>query len=183
MRKSLTAKAQTAGGLLFVLFLVVSGAYCSVVRVTNEIGPVGMDTSGRQILIQSLEAYLADDQVRVTSEWEDTNIVGRMIQEPMRTTMRFISEDPAAKADADGILAQPFTAFTGGMTEISMSRDRTLSRDEFDLRLRDLNVRTVGEMLAAMGFRRYEVWFGTSKISVELPQIGNGNTRFVGGDR
>jgi hypothetical protein len=64
-----------------------------------------------------------------------------------------------------------------------MSRDRKLSRDEFDLRLRDLNVRTVGEMLAAMGFRRYEVWFGTSKISVELPQIGSGNVRWVGGDR
>jgi hypothetical protein len=119
MRKSLTAKAQTAGGLLLVVFLVVWGAYCSVVRVTNEIGPVGMDTTGRRIWIQSLEAYLADDQVRVTSEWADTNIVGRIIQEPMRTTMRFISEDPAAEADADAILAQPFTAVTSGSNEVS----------------------------------------------------------------
>ena len=168
--------------LLAPLFLIASAC-----AVSNEVGPVGMDTDGRQIFLQTLEHRFRDSGVRVTSEWDDSNILQRFAQEPMRTTFRLIGPgeaDADASRRAEESLALRFDEITVEITEISMGSDRKMSGRDFEKRLRELGVVTVADMLGAMGFRRYELFAGSKLVFArDLPVIGRGNVKHVGGER
>lgn len=167
--------------------MIVAAGYCGFGRVVNEVGPVGMDVAGRQIFLQTLETALRDSGVRVTSEWDDTNVLGRLVQEPMRTTIRLIG--PADRTDgiaenAAALLRQPHGNLTRELQTIWISENYKVTGQEFATMLAREGVQTLGDALAAMGFRRYEYFAATRLVfAADLPSISRGNIKHVGGQR
>ena len=65
-----------------------------------------------------------------------------------------------------------------------LRKDVSETREEFLSKVRELGVKTLADLLAAMGFRRYEVYAaGQLNFATELPKIGGGNMRVVGTER
>lgn len=185
---SAQSRLQSVLGCVSVLAFVLAGGYCNFVRTADEIGPAGVDTDGRQIWIDSLASGIDDATLTITSEWEDSNILSRLlIQEPMRTTLRFKSTHAVSEVDlhADTTLSQPATSFIDAFGErIWLRRDVSETRDEFVSRLTELGVRTEADVLAAMGFRRYEVYAAGEVIfATDLPKVGDGNVKIAGTER
>jgi hypothetical protein len=158
------------------------------VRTANEIGPAGVDTDGRQIWIDSLASRIDDPTLTITSEWEDSSVLTRLlVQEPMRTTLRFKSTHAVAEVNlnAEATLSQPASSFTDALADqVWLRRDVRETREEFVSRLSELGVRTEADVLAAMGFRWYEVYAAGQLIfATGLPNVGNGNVKFAGTER
>lgn len=172
-----------------VLFIAYS-IYAVLLRQTNEIGPIGFDKVGRQIFLQTLEAENKDAGLRVTSEWEDTTFMERMfIKAPMRTTMRFILDKPAGPYGVHTLqtfLDAPWQTYFMGMgpkTEVFFQEEVRLSLADLYTALGKVGAKTNKDMLAAMGFRRYEIYQGTALVTRhELKSIGRGNMKIMGGE-
>jgi len=182
-------------GSLFAMFALTLGlslsVYSACFRVTNEIGPVGADKSGRQIFVQTLaELYGKPMGFAVTSEWDDSTVVGRLVvAEPMRTTFRIVFDENQPRPTADlevaflGLSNREFFAqFNPGPdASIHLRQDWEMPFSEFFNKLDEIGARTVRQMLAALGFRRFEVFHGAVRLlSVDLPEIWRPNIRWVG---
>jgi hypothetical protein len=181
-----SSRAQFAIGCLIAVFVFAVPVYFQFIRVANEIGPVGMDVDGRKILLQTLSDGSANGS-RATSEWEDSNVLVRLIvQEPMRTTFRLRLPENAGttREDHKSALGGPFTPFDSSTEGIFMTANTKIDGAELNKRLSDLQVGTLAELLAAFGFRRYEVYQGTGLLfAADLPKVGEGNTRIAGWTR
>lgn len=179
-------RGQTAIGCLVAILVIAIPGYFQFVRVANEFGPVGMDVDGRRIFLQSLSAG-AVSGAGVTSEWEDSNVVARLlIQEPMRTTIRIRLPANAGTTSSEQMtaLSAPFTPFDDNGEQLYLTAKATIGVPELNKRLSDLSVRTFGDLLAACGFRRYEVYQGSDLLfASDLPKVGEGNTKFAGWTR
>ncbi len=180
--------AQTAVGCLLLLAFLVASGYCQFVRTADEIGPAGVNTDGRQIWIEMIQSSAGSPPVTVTSEWEDSNLLVRLlVQEPMRTTLRFRTEESVTGVDTSArrSLDQNASAVTDGLGDrVPLRKDETESRADFVARLSKLGVRTVADLLGALGFRRYEVYSGGQLVfATDLPRIGQGNVKIAGTER
>ena len=135
-----------------------------------------------------MAAGIDDQTLTITSEWEDSNVVTRLlIQEPMRTTLRFRSTRAPSElsVNAETTLNQPVATLTADLgSTMWLRKDVSETREVFVSHLNDLGVRTLADLLAAMGFRRYEVYgAGQLIFATDLPKIGNGNVRIGGTER
>lgn len=180
------------GAVAFLLFIVI-GIHSTYFRVTNEIGPIGADKAGRQIFLQTLQYYLGDPLgVTLTSEWSDSTFLGRLLfQEPMRTTIRFVSSETLAQVDPEAprqFLNASFREFFGQFkppaeASISLRENDSIPLSEFYGKLDALGASSVADMLAAMGFRRFEVYHGERLLAAsDLPTVGRANVKWVGGN-
>lgn len=187
----MNAKAGRFLAAIGVLAVIAIGLH-SCFRVTNEIGPIGADKAGRQIFLQSLQYYFGTPLgLTVTSEWSDSTFLGRLfIQEPMRTTIRFVAPD-SVQSDAGApsqFLNTPFRDFFNQFkpppnASISLRENDSILLPEFYKRLDSLGASSVADMLAAMGFRRFEVYRGERLVTErELPTIGRANIKWAGGE-
>lgn len=174
-----------------VLLVIAASFYHACFKVTNEIGPIGADKAGRQIFLQSLQHYMGEPLgLNITSEWADSSFLGRLvIQEPMRTTIRF---EVASTRDAPDpktfveFLELPYPRFFAEFNpppdaSISLREDHEILLADFYHRLDELGVATVGEMFACLGFRRFELYHGQRAVlQSDLPQVHRPNVKWVG---
>jgi len=143
---------------------------------TNESAFLGMDKSGRQIFIQTMDHYAKsiDSSVSVTSEWEDYSLLQRFWQEPMRTTLRIHktttdgngqSQTPPDLAllfpsgDIEKILEAPYKEFLQSYTsKISMSENYSITPQELEDLANKAKVVTLRDLLRGFGFKKYEYY-------------------------
>ncbi|MCX6745384.1 MAG: hypothetical protein NTX82_07770 [Candidatus Parcubacteria bacterium] len=147
---------------LGVVFLIGYLVYYSLVRTTNEIGFLGADKSGRQVLIQTLDDYLKPD-VKVDSDFYDHSFLSRMlIQEPMRTTIRFDIQNPQNKiffSSAESFLSQSNDEFVKNFKEkIFMQEGYEITPRELQKRLEDKEAKTMEDFLAGFGFNKFQMY-------------------------
>lgn len=119
-----------------IIFLVVYGVYSMFFKTTNEIGFLGADKAGRQVFIQSLDSFLKQGNISVDSDFNDHNILSRIIiGEPMRTTIRFDMTNPPKALnieDAGGFLNQPYTLFIDEYKDkITLQDNLEMSKEDF----------------------------------------------------
>ena len=167
------------------------GTYGACFKVTNEIGPVGADKSGRQIFIQTIDKlYGRPLGMTVTSEWADTNLVQRLIVgEPMRTTFRFVVDSSLSAPSVEygqQFLASSFRSFFAQFNPppnatLSLRDDRKIPLSDFIGRLDQMNAASVEDMLAALGFRRFDIVFRAKTVFMaDLKEISRPNAKWVG---
>lgn len=183
--------------LIAAVVVLVLGYACwdGFLRTTNEIGPIGADKVGRQILLQDFDTYFGQRvdsttsgyAVNVTSEFGIVPFPIRLLQEPMRTT--FLLQYRKRWADltidtsfADRLLAMPSDSILKEYRDsVSMRRDWRISPDTLRARLAALGVTTFGQFLAAFGFRKLEADVdGAMFIVRSLPAVGKGNSKWMG---
>lgn len=186
------AKEYSIGAL--VVLGITLYAYHSITTTVNERGFLGMDKTGRQIFIQTMNHYAGtiDDSVSVTSDWEDYSLIQRLWQEPMRTTLRIkktmdddeylqlqIAEGLAMTFPADDVeesLDYPYKEFLQEYSsEISMTEDYSMPFQELEERADEKGVVTYRDLLRGFGFTDYEYYInGELKSAVELnPNVKN----------
>ena len=169
-------------GLTILLFIGYS-FYWSFFRTTNEIGFLGADKSGRQVLIQTLDSYYSPD-VRVDSDFFDYTFISRiMIQEPMRTTIRFDiqnEKNTASLSSVENFLTQPYNGFIDNFKEkIFMQDGYEITPEELKESLSEKNVKTMEDFLAGFGFKKFQIYEkGIHKLTVEIK--GNKNVYWAG---
>lgn len=177
------------GGLLGVvlLTLIAWGVWGAFFKVTNEIGPLGADKVGRQIMIQSLDHHFqkANQDISVDSDFFDHNILSRLIQEPMRTTFRFTIGPKANDLTiqlAREWLEQPYNLFLREYTgRVTLQDSLEMTPPEIDGKLRELGTETMGDYLSAWGFRIFEVYQGERLVlATKLKIIGRPNIKHIG---
>lgn len=189
MSKKLGA-APAAGAAAFLL-LVGFSLYHSCFRVTNEIGPIGADKAGRQIFLQSLQHYMGKPLgYTVTSEWSDSSFLVRLlVQEPMRTTIRFVLPKDGGEPDSRPfieLLEAPYPRFFALFNsppdaEIWLREEHSVPLANFYERLDDIGASTVEDMFASLGFRRFEVYYdGRALLQRDLRQVHRANVKWVG---
>lgn len=189
---SQTPKGVSAVGTAAVLLIIGLSVYHSCFRVTNEIGPIGADKAGRQIFLQSLQHYMGEPLgFTVTSEWSDLPLLKRLlVQEPMRTTIRFVfskgADQPDPRPFAE-LLEAPYPRFfalfnSSPDAEIWLREEHSVPLADFSERLDELGAFTVEDMFASLGFRRFEVYHGGRALLMrDLPEVHRANVKWVGG--
>ncbi|AKM81277.1 MAG: hypothetical protein UT13_C0001G0316 [Candidatus Pacebacteria bacterium GW2011_GWF2_38_9] len=162
-----------------VIAIIVYSFYFTIFKTTNEVGFMGMDKVGRQVFIQSMDAYL-DPNVDVDSDFFDYNILYRLvIQEPMRTVLKFDIRDEnefqASPESVDAFLASPASGILDMyQDEVMMQEEYRLTPEELKQSAKDEGVETVSDLLSGFGFERFDVYSRGSLIkSVELPKTEN----------
>lgn len=169
-------------GICVAIFISYS-IYYSIIRTTNEIGFIGADKAGRQVLIQTLDNYLKPD-VRVDSDFNDHSFLERMlIQEPMRTTLRFDIQNNQNKinlSSAENFLSQPYGSFLSNFKDkIFLKEGYEVSPEEFDKNLKDKGAKTMEDFLAGFGFKKLQIYEkGKHVLTVEIN--GNKNVYWAG---
>lgn len=128
--------------------------------------------------------------LRVTSEWEDSYFLERLIVgEPMRTTLRFVVPENGPPPDPRAsrvFLDSPIGLFFGRLNpppeaKIHVTADRSVPLKTFLDSLDELQAKTLEDMFASMGFRRYEMYYGKQPVvGYDLKQIGKGNSKWIG---
>ena len=192
MQKSQKIKEYLIGAV--IIFAIGIYGFHYFTTTINERGFLGMDKSGRQVFIQTVDHYAStiDNSVTVTSNWEDFSLLERLWQEPMRTTLRIyktIDEDEyvnfqIAESFADIIPSQdieaslevPYSEFLHNYySEISMSEDYSVTPDELDEFAKEAGVVTYRDLLRGFGFTNYEYYVnGELKSSIILnPNVTN----------
>ncbi len=166
----------SVGGVIAIIFY---SFYFTLFKTTNEIGFMGMDKTGRQVFIQSMDAYL-DPNVDVDSDFFDHNILYRLvIQEPMRTVLKFDIRDEnefrATPQSVDSFLASPASSILDMyQDEVMMQEEYRLTPEELKQSAKDKGVETVSDLLSGFGFERFDVYSRGNLIkSVELPKTKN----------
>ena len=161
--------------LIGICFVAITGyfLYFNFIRNTNEIGYLGIDKNGRQIFIQTLDNYLEPD-TKVDSDINDHNIFSRiLIQEPMRTTIRFDSKSSSNKislTNADEYLSQPYNVILDEYTgDISTRSDSKITPDDLKKRLDEKGVKTIEDLLAGFGFKKLQI-YNRKDFPVVLPR-------------
>ena len=182
---------------LFLLAFFALGVWQACFQVTNEIGPVGMDKVGRQVFLQSFDAYAhrsidstsAGYSLAIGSEFSTVPLWRRLFQEPQRTTFRMSYHlldttrtlDSAIgtrflESSADELMAQ----YQGPVT---LQKDFDVPADSVMAHLHSLHVQTVRELLSAYGFRHFELLVdGRTLVADSLPIIGRNNAKWIGSD-
>jgi hypothetical protein len=162
-----------------VIAIIVYSFYFTIFKTTNEVGFMGMDKVGRQVFIQSMDAYL-DPNVDVDSDFFDYNILYRLvIQEPMRTVLKFDIRDEdefqASPESVDAFLASPASGILDMyQDEVMMQEEYRLTPEELKQSAKDKGVETVSDLLSGFGFERFDVYSRGSLIkSVVLPKTKN----------
>jgi len=183
-----------------VIFLVtvffLSGFWSMCFRVDNEIGPIGADKVGRQVLLQSLDHYFdhAVDSVQagysidIESEFNRTPFLIRLAQEPMRTTF-LLSYRVKETSMIDSMFAERLLN-ANAADFIDLFQGPATIQDEIEIpadslrgRMAKLNVVTFADFLSAFGFRHFAANVnGKPIIARELPEIGRANIKWVGGN-
>ncbi len=180
-------------GVLAMLAMAVF-AFNSCTTTIDERGFLGMGKYGRQILLQTMDYYASelDPTVNVTSEFYDFSWFERLWQEPMRTTLRInktMNDDEylqfrIAQGYADVIPEQnmldlldiPYSEFLNNYTsEITMSEDYSLTKEELEALIAETGVVTYRDLLRGFGFTKYEFYInGALKSSIMLnPNVTN----------
>lgn len=180
-------------GILVILAIAVYGFHYFTTTI-NERGFLGMDKSGRQIFLQTMDHYAStiDNSVFVTSDWDDFSFTERLWQNPMRTTLRIyktMNEDDYLKFQIAEGLAQispsqeieeslkvPYKEFLHNYSsEISMSDDYSVTPEELEEFADEAGVLTYRDLLRGFGFTKYEYYVnGKLKSSIILnPKITN----------
>jgi len=189
---SQASKGVPAVGAAGFLLIIGLSFYHSCFRVTNEIGPIGADKAGRQIFLQSLQHYMGEPLgYSVTSECSDSSFLVRLlVQEPMRTTIRFVFPKDADQPDPRPfieLLDAPYPRFFALFNsppdaEIWLREEHSVPLADFYDRLDELGASTVEDMFASMGFRRFEVYYdGRALLQRDLPEVNRANVKWVGG--
>lgn len=192
MQKLQKLKEYLIGALVILVIVIYSFHYFTT--IINERGFLGMDKSGRQIFIQTMDQYIStiDDSVTVTSDWDDFSFLERLWQEPMRTTLRIykvMDEDESlrfkiAEGFAEIIPSQkiedsleiPYTDFLHNYSsEISMSEDYSVTQKELEEFSKESGVVTYRDLLRGFGFTNYEYYInGELKSLIILnPKVTN----------
>ena len=103
--------------------------------------------------------------------------------------MRFILDKPAGPNGVhtlQAFLDAPWQTYFTGLgpeTEVSFQEEVRLPLAELYAALNKVGAKTNRDMLAAMGFRRYEIYQGTTLVTHhELKSIGRGNMKISGGE-
>lgn len=182
--------------ILLVTAFVLSGFWSMCFRVNNEIGPIGADKVGRQVLLQSLDHYFDStiDSVQVgysidfESEFSQTPFLIRLAQEPMRTkfllSYRVKDTSMIDSMFAERLLNANATDFIDLFQGHATIQDKIeIPSDSLRSRMEKLNVVTFADFLAAFGFRHFGANVnGKQIVRRELPKIGLGNIKWVGGN-
>ena len=168
---------------LGIAFIIGYTIYYSVIRTTNEVGFLGADKSGRQVLIQTLDDYLKPD-VKVDTDFYDHSFLSRMlIQEPMRTIIRFDIQNPQSKislSSAESFLSQPNDEFVKNFKEkIFMHEGYEVTPEDLKKNLKNKEAKTIEDFLAGFGFKKFEMYEkGKHVLTVEIK--GNKNVYWAG---
>ncbi len=177
--KSLLKRARGWLGVAFFIAVVVYSFYSTFVKTSNEIGFLGMDKAGRQVFIQSLDSFL-DPNINVDSDFFDHNLISRMlIQEPMRTTLKFDIRDEnefvATSESIGAFLAAPASKLVDMYkSNVTMQENYELTLDEFRKLVNDKEVKSIGDLLSGFGFKRFEVYSRGILIKrVDFPKTKN----------
>jgi len=163
-----------AGIIIFIGY----SFYSTIFKTTNEIGFIGADKTGRQILIQTLDAYLEPD-IKVDSDSSDYSFLSRaVVQEPMRTTIRFDvqnGQDKISISNAENFLSQPNDEFIAMFKEKIFIRDNGgITPDELRRRLSEKNASTMEGFLAGFGFKKFQIYKeGKHVLTVEINGVEN----------
>lgn len=173
--------------LIGILIAVILGYvfYSSFIRNRNEIGYLGADKSGRQIFIQTLDDYFEPD-IKIDSDFNDYSVLSRMlIQEPMRTTIRFDIKNPQNKISlsiADDFLSQPYSVILDEYKgNVSIRSDSEISPDDLKKRLDEKGAKTVEDLFAGFGFKKFQIYNkGQHSLTTELK--GTKNVYWTGGE-
>ncbi len=172
-------------GPAFLLFLML-GLYRGCVATSNEIGFLGGDKVGRQIMIQSWDSLL-QPKIRVTTEFYDSPYLLRLFQEPMRTTIRFQPVESEIErptvATMQSYLSQPAESLIAQFNEISLQAKLVVTREELLSSAKEKSVKTIGDLLGGFGFKTFEVFLnGKKTISIPIAQKSP-NIIWVGADK
>jgi hypothetical protein len=178
-KEAFLQKLKSWASISGVIAIIVYSFYFTIFKTTNEGGFMGMDKVGRQVFIQSMDAYL-DPNVDVDSDFFDYNILYRLvIQEPMRTVLKFDIRDEnefkATPESVDAFLASPASGILDMyQDEVMMQQEYRLTPEELKQSAKDKGVETVGDLLSGFGFKRFDVYSRGNLIkSVELPKTEN----------
>lgn len=165
--------------LLFFGLLFWRGCWVT----TNEIGYLGADKSGRQILIQSLDA-VAQPQLRIDSDFLDHPLVLRLLREPMRTTLRFDYRRAEApqREEVVAYLSQPAEVFlSSAKGDISLREDWSVSPAKLREFATKEGAQTVEDIYGGFGFKRLQVYHQGRPL-FELPiRQKKPNVKWAGG--
>lgn len=177
--EGISQKIKSWAGIAAFIAVIVYSLYFTFFRTSNEVGFLGMDKTGRQVFIQSMDAYL-DPNVDVDSDFFDHNFLSRLIiQEPMRTVLRFDIRDEnefqASSESVDAFLASSATSILGMyQDEVFMQEEYRITPEELKQSANEKGVETVSDLLSGFGFKRLEVYSRGELIkSVELPKTKN----------
>lgn len=171
--------------VIAIMLFLSKGIYDWFFRVTNEIGAIGTDKIGRQVMLQTFNSLFPND-TRFDSEWNDATFIRRLlIQEPMRTTMRIFippTEPCPTTQDCSTLLKQPYSVLLSMYTgEISMNEGSSQPLEEVEKRLKKSGATTVEDCLSAFGFKHLEYYCGKNPIAqFDLKMIQGENTIVIG---
>jgi len=178
-------KSFLIGIAVFIFFGV--GFYRGCVATTNEIGYLGVDKTGRQVFIQTLNHHY-QSRFNVDSDFFDYPIYQRLLQEPMRTTLRItILTDDIALYTEKSVRTSLSDSYEGLLMiytkTISVGEDTDISVGEMRRRLNEAGARTLEDFIGGLGFKEYEVYKGgTQIVAIHLKQI-RPNVKYVGAIR
>jgi hypothetical protein len=148
---------QRLAGLAVILFFGLS-VWKGCLATTNEIGYLGADKVGRQILIQSLDA-VTRPSLHIDSDFFERPFLLRLLLEPMRTTLRFDYQqpDPPRREEITAYLAQPIEVFlSAAQGKISLSEDRSVTSLKLQEIAHDEGARTLEDLYGGFGFKRLQ---------------------------
>jgi len=180
MKKIVEILTKLVGGVISIVFFI-SIIWYTFFRTTNVIGELGADKVGRQVTIQTLDNLFSTTNIRVTSEWEETNFIERLIQEPMRTTLRYEFSSSKAQLKEENLVSgikdflnKPYNDFLNGFKEITITDDVKASPKEIDEYLKNNGGKTMEDYFSGLGFNKVEVYLDGKKVtSINLKQFGS----------
>lgn len=152
-------KTKVVYPILFIAFIGVV-FYQNFIRHNNEIGFLGTDKDGRQVLIQMLNEQLKPD-IKVDSDFFEHNLIYRMlVQEPMRTVVRFDVQDEnkIPTKQVEEYLNQSSSDFVNKLTgKVFMQEKYQLNPGELSKQLDEKGIKTMEGLLAGFGFKQVEI--------------------------
>ncbi len=170
-----------AGVLLFIGFSI----YYTFIRTTNEIGWLGADKVGRQVLIQTLDESAKSSGIRVTSDFNSHPIWERMIVgEPMRTVIRYEvqSSEGSNRFGLQEHLELPHESITDQFQgKVTLQDDYEPTKDELVESLKKHDAKTMEDFYAGFGFKRIEL-YTNGQFTAALEIKGTKNILHAGGD-
>ena len=176
---------------LVVLLLLIVATLCvkDEFIVVNEIGYLGMDTSGRQVFIQTLDDVMGDDIAIVDGNATDKNLVERlMFGVSMRTTLRVILDDEASSSsNYNSLYRKSLDSPIKLLVDEFDDRYQIMMQDGYSITGKDLKffterykIKTFEDLLVAFGFKKFEVVLNGNMVA-EFILNNKGNTIVNGG--
>lgn len=132
-------------------------------RTTNETGPIGADMNGRQILIQKMRANMSNGDFTVTTEWDESSYLYRLlIQPPMRTTLKFKFTKGTTDLTVEhcnNLLEMEFdeNALDIYDSDIELTESHSITKYEFNKFFRENKCKTMQDFFCTFGFTTLEL--------------------------